>query len=158
MKTSKKTTKKTIKKVLVATDFSELSAAAMEYAKMFAAKFEAKVYLVHVVDTAPLIRPDGGPDFLTVSHEIDEDATKELKRFAAKYLGSLRKLELIICEGDPRKEIVKLVEKEKIDLIVMATHGRTGLAQVILGSVAERVVQDSPVPVVMVKPAKMVKS
>lgn len=125
---------------------------------MFAARFEAKVYLVHVVDTAPLIGSDGGPSYLTVSHEIEKDATKELKRFAAKHLGSLRKLELIIGEGDPRQEIVKLVEREKINLIVMATHGRTGLAHVILGSVAERVVQNSPVPVVMVKPAQLVKS
>jgi len=148
---------KKIKKVLVPTDFSELSAAAMEYAKMFAAKFEAKVCLAHVIDTAPLIGP-GGASYLTVSHEIERDATKELKRFAAKHLRSLKKLELIICEGDPRQEIVKLVEREKIDLVVMATHGRTGLAHVILGSVAERVVQNSPVPVVLVKPAQLVKS
>lgn len=149
---------KAIKKILVATDFSELSVAAVEYAKIFAAKFEAKVYLVHVVEIAPLILPDGGPTYLAVSHEVEKDATKELKRFAAKNLGSLKKLELIICEGDPRQEIVKLAEKENIDLIVMATHGRTGLAHVILGSVAERVVHSSPVPVVMVRPAQMVKS
>lgn len=148
---------KTIKKILVATDFSDLSAAAVEYARAFAAKFDAKICLAHVVDTAPLIGPGGGSS-LTMSHEIEKDATKELKRYAAKHLGSLRKLELIICEGDPRQEIVKLVEREKIDLIVMATHGRTGLAHVILGSVAERVVQNSPVPVVLVKPAQLMKS
>jgi universal stress protein A len=148
---------KKIKKVLIPTDFSKLSAAAIEYAKIFAAKFEARVYLVHVVDMAPLIGPGGGSS-LTMSHEIEKDATKELKHFAAKHLGALKKLELIICEGDPRLEIVKLVEREKIDLIVMATHGRTGLAHVILGSVAERIVQNSPVPVVLVKPAQLAKS
>lgn len=78
---------KTIKKVLAATDFSELSSAAMQYTKMLAVKFEAKVYLVHVVDTAPLIGP-GGASSLTVSHEIEKDTTKELKRFATKHLGS----------------------------------------------------------------------
>jgi universal stress protein A len=149
---------KTIKKVLVATDFSEFSAAAMEYAKMFAARFKAKVYLVHVVDIAPLIGPGGGPSTFTISHEVEQDATIEMRRFAAKHFGRMKNLELIIGQGDPRQEIVKLVEKEKIDLIVMATHGRTGLAHVILGSVAERVVQNSPVPVVMVRPAQMVKS
>ena len=149
---------KTIEKILVPTDFSELSAAATEYAKMFAAKFDAKVYLVHVVDTVPLIGPDGGPSYMTVAHEVDKDATQELKHFAAKHLGSVKKLELIICEGDPRLEVLKLLEKENIDLIVMATHGRTGLAHVILGSVAERVVQNSPVPVVVVKPAQVVRS
>ena len=148
---------KTIKKVLVPTDFSELSVAAMEYAKMFATRFDAKVYLVHVVDTVPLIGPDGAPSYMTVAHEVEKDATKELKRFAAKHLGSVKKLELIICEGDPRLEVLKLLEKEDIDLIVMATHGRTGLAHVILGSVAERVVQQSPVPVVVVKPQQLLR-
>ena len=149
---------KTIKKILVPTDFSELSAAAMEYTKMFAAKFDAKVYLVHIVDSVPLFVPESGPTYVTVSHEVDKEAKRNLKRLAAKHLGSLKKLELVVCEGDPRLEILNLLEREKIDLIVMATHGRTGLAHVILGSVAERVVQNSPVPVVVVKPAQVVRS
>ena len=63
-----------------------------------------------------------------------------------------------IVIGHPSEDIIEYAAKNKIDLIIMATHGRTGLAHVILGSVAERVVQHSPVPVVMVRPAQMVKS
>jgi len=145
-----------IKKILVATDFYPLSVAAVEYARVVAAKFRAQIYLMHVVDTVPILGVTSlDPSFGKLARKVERKAMKELRAFADEHLKGTSNLQLVLCSGTPYDEIVRLAKKEGVSLIVISTHGHTGLAHVIIGSVAERVVRHSPVPVLTVKPERM---
>jgi universal stress protein A len=145
-----------IKKVLVATDFSPLSVAGVEYARMVAAKFRAQICLVHVVDTVPILGVTSlDPSFGKLARKAERKAMKKLRAFADEHFKGTRNLQLVLCSGTPYEEIARLARKEGVNLVVISTHGRTGLAHVTIGSVAERVVRHSPVPVLTVKPEKM---
>jgi universal stress protein A len=145
-----------IKKILVATDFSAHSLAAVEYARMIATRFRAQIYLLHVVDTVPVLGVTSlDPNYGKLARKVEKKALKELGAFANEHFKGVRNLQLVLCTGTPYDEIVRLATKEGVGLVVISTHGRTGLAHVIIGSVAERVVQHSPVPVLTVKPRGM---
>jgi nucleotide-binding universal stress UspA family protein len=145
-----------IKKILVATDFSAHSLAAVEYARMIATKFRTRIYLVHVVDTAPVLGVTSlDPNYGKLARKVERKAMKELRAFANEHFKGVHNLQLVLCSGTPYDEIVRLAAKERVGLVVISTHGRTGLAHVIIGSVAERVVRHSPVPVLTVKPQGM---
>jgi nucleotide-binding universal stress UspA family protein len=147
---------KKIKRMLVTTDFSPLSASATEYAKMLAKVFQARICLVHVVEW-PMVVGDPNIDlsYMQVLPNVKEYARKEMKRFASRNLRDVRNVELRLLEGIAHDQIVQLATDEGFDLIVMATHGLTGLAHLLIGSVAEKVVRHSPVPVFLVKPEEM---
>jgi nucleotide-binding universal stress UspA family protein len=146
---------KTIKKILVPTDLSELSIAAVDYAASLALTYGAKIYMLYVVEgesrheTTPV-----GPQPVPASGSSEEEGKKELHRFVYWKLREVGGVIEVVRVGKAETEIQRFVEEEGIDLIVMATHGRTGLAHVLMGSVAERVVRTSPVPVMTVKPEK----
>lgn len=145
-----------IKKILVPTDFSTHSLAAVEYARVIANKFGAQIILVHVVDTVPVpgvtsIDPNKGK----LVRKMERKALRELKAFADAHLKGIRNPQLVLCTGVPYDEIVRLATNEGVDLVVISTHGRTGLAHAIIGSVAERVVRYSLMPVLTVKPQEM---
>jgi universal stress protein A len=145
-----------IKKILVATDFSAHSIAAVEYARVIAAKSKAQIYLVHVLDTVPVLSVTSlDPSNGKLARKVEKKALKELEAFANEHFKGVRNLQLVLCSGTPYDEIVHLATKEGVSLVVISTHGRTGLAHVIIGSVAERVVRHSPVPVLTVKPQGM---
>jgi nucleotide-binding universal stress UspA family protein len=147
---------KTIKKILVPTDFSRLSVAAVEHARVLARAFRAEVCLLYVVDVNPVIGiPNVGLTYDKVSKRVKEGAMGSLKTFARKHLRGVRKLNLLLGEGTPHEEIVRVAHKHRCDLIVMATHGHTGLASVLIGSVAERVVRHSDIPVLLLRPKRM---
>ena len=147
---------KIIKSILVPTDFSDLSLAAMEYAKSFSIIFNTRIYMIHVVDNVPTLA------FHTVDinsetalkNAIDK-ASIDLNEFMNTKFPQEHNIVLVVRRGEVYSEIIKFGQEEKIDLIVMATHGRTGLAHVFLGSVAEKVVRHSAVPVLTVKPQAM---
>jgi|ERR1041385_4209453 nucleotide-binding universal stress UspA family protein len=144
---------KTIKKILFATDFSELSAAAVEYAETIAENFASVIYVAHVVDSVPAIHVEyPPPSYALVSQAVRTKAMKSLENFVAKNFRSYNKLKFDILEGHPDQELVLLAQDEGIDLIIMATHGRTGLAHLVMGSIAEKVVRHSPIAVLLVKP------
>ena len=147
---------KRIKTILVPTDLSDLSLAALEVAAVLACGEDAKVTLLHVVESSPLL------GFHTVDYtsetlfrDSEEKAEKDLDRIIREQTPFPAALAAAVRRGDAQKEIVRFAVEENVDLIVMATHGRTGLAHIMLGSVAERVVRRSPVPVVTVKPPEM---
>jgi len=140
--------------ILVATDFSDLSGEAVQYARSPAETYNAELVLVHVIDDAPALA------FHTMELTTDiviEDTTKNAQEHLQQFVrdhdvrapGGLR---LVTRRGNPHEEITRLASEEKAGLIVMATHGRTGLAHVLLGSVAEKVVQHSDIPVLTIKP------
>jgi len=104
----------------------------------------------HVPSTSAVGRHNGGND----SVDQSRDATMaRLREFVERHLPHQSKLIFNVKEGLPYKEIVEYSRAEDINLIVIATHGRTGLDHLVLGSVAEKVMRFSPVPVLCVKPA-----
>lgn len=138
---------------MVPTDYSELSLAALDYALSFSRMFQAQIYLLHTLDTIPVLALDA-MDLTTetVIYETEKNAKSDLHIFASTKVGHVPNLVEVVRKGIAEDQIVKFVKEESIDLIVMATHGRSGVAHVLMGSVAEKVIQNSPVPVLTVKP------
>ncbi len=134
--------------ILVPIDFEEASIEALEQARNLAETLGFEVVLLHVYAVpAPFyigIAPMTGP---ALSEEIRLAATETLERFAAEH-GSLRSI--IRC-GDPTTEALAVIEELQPEMVVMGTHGRQGLAHLLLGSVAENIIRKSPVPVLTLR-------
>ncbi len=145
-----------ITKILVPTDLSELSLAAIDYARSLANVYGARVFLLHAVDVVPVVSFPTIDFTLETSLQDEAERGKEiLENFASRFLGDVDHVTAIVRRGVAYEEIMRFVKEEEIDLIVMATHGRTGLPHIIMGSVAEKVVRHSPVPVLTIKPLKV---
>jgi len=141
-------------KMLVPTDFSEDSEQAARYAVELAKRFQAEIHCVHVVDIpADLLSTSAyymtGPSEQFID-QIREESKKNLETFAKKNLEGVE-VRTVFLEGSPFVEIIRYARDHQIDLVVIATHGRTGLRHVLFGSVAEKVVRKAPCPVLVVK-------
>jgi len=148
----------TFSKIVAATDFSEDSNLALTYAQELAVKFSADVVLLHVDQPlAPvMMTPELGPsmDVGAMGRIAEEQrmlAQKELDKIAGKLREGGLKVKVQLKVGSPFLEILHAAQSENADLIVLGTHGRTGLAHVLMGSVAERVVQKAPCPVLTIR-------
>lgn len=142
-----------INKVLVPVDFSDYSKSSLRYAVNFAKYFNADIYLVYVVE--PMVYP---PDFSmgqiaipSVDVEMDKRATEELSNLAKKEIPPDLKSKVIVKTGKPYVEIIETAKEEDIDLIIIATHGHTGIEHVLFGSTAEKVVRKAPCPVLTLR-------
>ena len=138
-----------ISRILVATDFSAQSVAALDWARHFAKVFQAKLVLFHVIDIFSLAELNcraGGSDALLPV--LNEEAQRQMGEWKG---ACTPEAEAIIREGSPRAGIVDAATQLHCDLIVMGTHGRSGLSHLLLGSVAEYVVRHSKVPVLTVR-------
>lgn len=142
-----------ITRVLIPLDLGESSERTLEYARMVARPFGASLVLMHVVPnpyitaaTDVYIPPP--QEFLD---ELERDARKRLEALITEEDRATFRAELILKVGDPACEIVDYARARPANLIVMGTHGRTGVAHLILGSVAERVVRTAPCPVVTMR-------
>ncbi len=139
--------------ILVPVDFSPGSEAAVEWAQTLAGAFSATLILLHVVDTATsaVLGGPGGvlapPPPTMLIDELRQEARKAMDGLAARTPGA----KTLIKEGAPRHEIVTAAKEFGADLIVMGTHGRTGLAHLLFGSVAEHVLRHAPAPVFTVR-------
>ncbi len=146
-----------IKKVLVPIDFSDYSKRALKYAVNFTKQFNADLILIYVVE--PVIYP---PDFSmgqiaipSVDLEMDKRASDELEKLAKKEIPEEIKVKALVKTGKPFIEIIETASEEKIDLIIIATHGHTGVEHILFGSTAEKVVRKAPCPVLTIRePAK----
>ncbi|MHC4182899.1 MAG: universal stress protein [Planctomycetota bacterium] len=140
-----------LKKILCPIDYSDCSKEALKYAVSFAMKDEAKLYLLHVIDTH---RFDEYLDKIIEQINIDE-IIKQLKtrllECVPEEIRNDMKIEASVVQGIPFAEIISVVKKNKIDMIVMGTHGRTGIVHILIGSVAEKVVRKAPCPVLTVR-------
>ncbi len=145
-----------IKGILFPTDFSEGSAQALQYAVEFAKKYGAKLYILHVIyDMAKgsgLYVPHVSMDQLY--KDIQEGAKKELDNFGVELLDGMKNVERVVMTGVPHHEIVEFANKNKIDMIIIGTHGRTGIDRILFGSTASQVVHNSPCPVLTVRVPK----
>jgi len=147
----------TFNKILAPTDFSDDSKLALTYAVTLAQKFSSEIILVHVDQPlAPVMVSELNPglDVSTMNRIAEEGrllALKELDGATAHLRESGVKARGLMRVGAPFLEIIHAAQSESADLIVMGTHGRTGLAHVLMGSVAERVVNKAPCPVLTVR-------
>jgi len=145
-----RTAKRAITTILVPTDFSEYSRQALSYAEMVAKTFDAKIVLIHVIDTVSYMVAES-VQWTEVYARLEATIQPMLDGLIreAEKRGVAAKSKL--TQGVPYDQIVKTAENVNADLIVMATHGRTGMRHVLLGSVAERVVRLAPCPVLTVR-------
>ncbi len=140
-----------VKKILAPTDFSELSKRGIRYALEMARDSSAEVIVYHVIDLGGE-RPERGYPFGPY-HDVLEDNRRVLDKFLGDNFADcidLIEVRQIVEFGRSFKNIVEMADQQNVDLIVMATHGRTGLDHVILGSVAEKVVARSSWPVLVI--------
>lgn len=143
----------TIRRILAPTDFSDSSAPAVRYAAEMAEKFAAELVLLHVVQDLALVLPDAvmptPMPTADLTHLIETGRTALANQVAALGLARLNpKTEVRV--GSPYAEIDATAKEVGADLICISTHGRTGLAHLLLGSVAEKVVRRAPCPVLIV--------
>ncbi len=144
---------KEIKTVLLPVDFSDSSELLTEYALTFGTRFAAKVLVLHVVSTLDdftgLYLPHISLE--TVMAEVYRSAKKSLNDFCLKYLEGKIQYESILAKGDAYREILKTADEKEVDVIIMGTHGRSGLDHLIFGSTIERVLRGARCPVLTVK-------
>ena len=144
------------KKVLFCTDFSKISGCAFEYAFGIAKRDEAVLYILHVIPPPRQMYGYGEAAYLTQEQwdKMEEDGKKYREElFNDKYLNHImdkRKVKTVTKSGREDDEILKFIKKEKIDIMVIGTHGRTGMEHVFLGSVAEKIIRRSPIPVFVI--------
>jgi len=141
------------RKILVPTDFSEPSQAAINLAIDLARQLDAELELFHAQELPAYIFPDG---VMPISPELVADLERtshaELERLAARAREAGVRASTASAVGAHDAEILRRASESGADLIVMGTHGRTGFRHVLLGSVAERVVRRAPCPVLTVRP------
>lgn len=141
-----------IKNILVPIDFSDYSKNALKYAVDFAKTFSAKLYLIYVVE--PMIYPAdfsmGQIAIPSNDFDIQNRADEELKKLAKEF-GNNLEVETLIKTGKPFVEINETAREKNIDLIIIATHGHTGVEHLLFGSTAEKVVRKAPCPVLSLR-------
>ena len=144
-----------IERILFPTDFSELALHGLRYARSFAESCSATLHLIHVVDEASLYWMAMGPNSLPVgpsTEELVEISRKEMEKFVGEHLADLATPPITeVRMGRPFMEIINYARDKTIDLIVIGTHGRSGLQHALLGSVAEKVVRKAPCPVLTIR-------
>jgi len=139
-----------INKILVATDFSDYARTAVDYARELARTFSAELVLTHVVPLPAYPFANGSYTTGAVDEELRAGIAKHLDEVVAAERKHGIEVRGVLSTGVASAEIVELAKEEKADLIVVATHGYTGIKHVMLGSTAERVLRNAPCPVAVV--------
>jgi nucleotide-binding universal stress UspA family protein len=138
--------------VLVPLDFSTDAEQALDYAIALAKQLSARVTLRHVLQPPAVVNVAGGlwPSS-TFLQDLEAEVTRDMETSLTRVTAAGVKGERRVVHGVPLHQIIETAKAHQVDLIVMGTHGRTGLSQVLLGSVAERVVRLAPCPVLVVR-------
>ncbi len=142
-----------IKKILVPIDFSEHSKNALRHAITYAKQFDAELVLIYVVE--PTVYPAdlsfGQVAFPSIERELSQRGKEELDELAKKQAGKHVRVRTVIRTGKPFLEIIDAAQREHVDLIIIATHGHTGVEHLLFGSTAEKVVRKAHCPVLVVR-------
>ena len=143
-----------IEKILFPTELREYSLKILSYIKSMSEKYNSTIYLLHVIED---FSKWGGFYIPHIAWDLYQkeamDATEKLMdKVCKQQMQGCPNYEQRICSGDPAAGILKTIESEDIDLVIMGTHGYKGLEHAIFGSVAQKVVKKSPVPVMVVNP------
>ena len=150
-----------LKKILVPTDFGPSSAVALQHGRDLASSFGATLHVMHAIGdlvTMTTMPPTYVPDMTQALKEREADARTRLRRMLATNAPETKRTEIVVSAASPARAIVEYAESHGIDLIVMGTHGRNAITQLLLGSVAEKVVRSAPCPVLTVRHAERSQS
>jgi nucleotide-binding universal stress UspA family protein len=144
-----------LKKILVATDFGEPADVALEYGRQLARQFGASLDVLHVTENV-YARAFGADGFASTYPEFQRDVDDAARRELNELVGDEDRIELrargvIVTSKSPAVAIAEYARDNRVDLIVMGTHGRGAVAHLLMGSVAERVVRTAPCPVLTVR-------
>ncbi|MCA8998402.1 MAG: universal stress protein [Planctomycetaceae bacterium] len=144
-----------LKRILVPTDFSDFSKHALRYGCEFARRFSAELHLLNVVENIyPIVAEPGmampaAGEYLA---DLQKSAEQAIEQFPQPDWAEGIPVTRTVQAGTPFLEVIRYAKDMDIDLIVIGTHGRSGLVHVLMGSVAEKVVRKSPCPVLTVRP------
>lgn len=151
-----------IHSILLPTDFSDCANYALSYAASLAHTFGASIICVNVIE--PIV-PTVGYSGLTeplpiadITEQLEDSAERELPKLAECDECAGLNIEELVVHGDAASEIVRVARDRQVDLIVIASHGRTGLGRILFGSTAEAVVRHASCPVLVVKPPHKVEA
>ncbi len=147
-----------IKTILVPVDFSEFTEKVLEHAVFFASCLNSRLVVLHVLQTFQIneavtwmetfLPPQPEKDLFD---QLRQAAKLKLESIKSRYAGLGISIETRTEEGVPFVEIVRLAADENVDMIIMGSHGRTGIQHLLIGSVAEKVIRKAPCPVLCVK-------
>ena len=148
-----------LKKILSPVDFSDCSKAALRHAVFLGDRFDAPIHLLHVSHVPGPLRPDltvwAGNASASLAEHVRQEAAQALEQFVvAAGIKDRPGLTVETASGAPAATIVTKARDGGFDLIVMGTHGRTGISHLVLGSIAENVVRHAQCPVLTVRPEK----
>lgn len=148
---------KDVNKILFPCDLSEAVSKISSYVVALADAWKSGIYVLHVVHDlhkwGKVYIPHASVDLF--QQEATETAEKAIHQVCEEHLEGQEILAKKVVSGDPATEILKTIEYEGIDMVVMGTHGRKGLEQIFMGSVAQHVVRNAPVPVMTINPDKI---
>ncbi|MFA6665536.1 MAG: universal stress protein [Armatimonadota bacterium] len=142
-------------KILVPLDESEIAETALQHAAAIAEAFKSELVLLSVIEPVTILPEPGvvGP-VLTVSVDVETEM-KHAKSYLSKHASKLReqgiKVRTEVVEGMPAGQICQYVQEKNIELIVMTTHGRSGLSRLVYGSVAENILRNAKIPVLLIR-------
>jgi nucleotide-binding universal stress UspA family protein len=151
--TEKRSSAISVKNVLFATDFSATSESALPYATAISRRFGSMLHVVHVLSDASLLLMTGGVDYVSVGtlyEDAHSDAQEKIQRITTRLEGIPYRT--YVRHGQVWTNLASIVKENAIDLIVVGSHGRTGLEKLLLGSVAEDILRHLPCPVLTVGP------
>jgi len=148
-----------IRSILLPTDFSDCANYALSYAASLARTFGASIICVHVIEPmVPTVGYSGMTEPLPIADITDQleySAERELPKLAEREEVAGLQVEEVIVHGEAASEIVRVSKERNVDLIVVSSHGRTGLGRILFGSTAEAVVRHASCPVLVVKPSQV---
>jgi nucleotide-binding universal stress UspA family protein len=148
---------KALKKILFPVDFSDVSPKIVPWVRMMAERFDAEIHLLFVARrfgyfSDIYVMPEAIENF---EGEIVTGGETKMEEFVETYFEKYPSIKPKVLLGDAADEILNYIPSEGIDLVIMGTHGRKGLKRILFGSVAERVIKMSPVPVLSINPYRV---
>ncbi len=147
------------KKILLPLDGSVFGEAALEMTKNIAQVLKSEVILLFVIETVQHIHTIGGPDHFVYT----EQQIELMKKGAKEYLEKIREQfgdnngKVILRTGDPAQEIIKLSEEEKVSVVAMSSHGKSGITRWVMGSISNKVLHGGNTPILLVRPKKVLE-
>lgn len=144
-----------IKTILFPTDFSQGARAALDYALSLAQDYKAKLILLYVIQDISIAEwyIPSSISAADLVEDMQKSAEKEMEKWRTEAANRVPNVEKMVVRGVPFVEIIKVAKEQEADMIVIGTHGRTGIDHMLFGSTAEKVVRKAPCPVLTVRMA-----
>jgi nucleotide-binding universal stress UspA family protein len=135
------------KKILFPTDFSDVATKAMKYITQLKGAGAQEIIILHVIDEKELMVLSGARDqYLRITEDLNKDVAKKMTAIETKMVSEGFRVKLEVKTGNPFKEIMDAAAKEKVSIIVLGSHGRSNIGEMLMGSVSENVIRHAKVP------------